>query len=73
MRSIVWFLNAKGECPAEIHKETVAVYGDGMKWQNVTKWCHEFSKERTDVHNEQRNSTPSFMEKEKFMQISVGQ
>ena len=25
--SIIWFLNAKGECLAEIHKQIVAVYG----------------------------------------------
>jgi hypothetical protein len=26
--SFMWFLNAKGERPAEIHKQIVAVYGD---------------------------------------------
>jgi hypothetical protein len=30
-RSVIWFLNAKGEHPAEIHKQIVAVYGDIMK------------------------------------------
>jgi len=29
----------KGECPAEIHKQIVAVYGNViMNRQNVTKW-----------------------------------
>ena len=23
-----------------------------MNWQNVTKWCREFSEGRTDVHDE---------------------
>jgi len=32
----IWFLKAKGECPAEIHKQIVAVYGNIMNWQNVT-------------------------------------
>ena len=36
-------LNAKGERPAEIHKQIVAVYGNVMNRQNVTKWCREFS------------------------------
>jgi hypothetical protein len=32
--------------------QIVAVYGDVMNWQNVTKWCREFSEARTDVHEE---------------------
>jgi hypothetical protein len=30
----------------------VAVYGDVMNWQNVTKWCREFSEGRTDVSDD---------------------
>jgi len=52
VRSVIRFLNAKGERPVEIHKQIVAVYGNVMNRQNVTKWCHEFSEERTDVHDE---------------------
>jgi len=44
VHSIIQFLNAKGECPAEIHKQTVAVYGNVMNWQNLMKWCRVFSK-----------------------------
>jgi hypothetical protein len=36
--------------PVEIHKQIVALYGDVMNRQNVTKWCREFSKGRTDVN-----------------------
>ena len=46
--------NAKVERPAEIHKEIVTVCGNVMNWQNVTKWCREFSEGRTDVHDEQK-------------------
>jgi len=35
-RSVVGFLNAKGERPAEIHKQIAAVYGDVMNRQSVT-------------------------------------
>ena len=42
VRSVIWFLNAKGERPAEIHKQIVAVYGKVMNRQNVTNWCREF-------------------------------
>jgi len=52
VRSVIRFLNAKGERPAEIHKQIVAVYGKVMIRQNVTKWCCEFSERRTDVHDE---------------------
>jgi hypothetical protein len=52
VRSVVQFLDAKGERPAEIHKQIVAVYGNVMNQQNVTKWCHEFSKGRTDDDDE---------------------
>jgi hypothetical protein len=34
--SFVRFLNAKGEHPAEIHIQIVAVYGDIMNLHNVT-------------------------------------
>jgi transposase len=61
VRSIIRFFNAKGERPAEIHKQIVAVYGDVMNWQNVTKWCREFSEGRTDVHDEQRSGRPSLI------------
>ena len=37
VRSVIRFLNVKGERPAEIHKKIVAVYGNAMNWQNVMK------------------------------------
>jgi len=52
VRSVIRFLNAKSERPAEIHKQIVAVYGNVMNRQNVMKWCREFSEGRTDVHDE---------------------
>jgi transposase len=58
VRSVIEFLNTKGERPAEIHKQ---IYGDVMNWQNVTKWWREFSEGRTDVHDEQRSSRPSLI------------
>ena len=62
MRSVVRFLDTKGERPAEIHKQIVAVYGKVMDRQNVTKWCREFFEGRTDVHDKQRSGarTTSF-------------
>src|SRR5215469_6197036 len=61
VRSVIRFLNAKGERPAEIHKHIVAVYGNVMNRQNVTKWCREFSEGMTDVHDEQRSVRPSLI------------
>jgi len=61
VRSVIQFLNAKGERPAEIHKQIIAVYSNLMNRQNVTKWCHEFSEGRTDVHDEQRSGRPSLI------------
>ena len=37
VRSVIRFLNTKGERPAEIHKHIVAVYGNVMNRQNVKK------------------------------------
>jgi hypothetical protein len=37
VRSVIGFLNAKGERPVEIHKQIVAVCGNIMNRQNVTK------------------------------------
>jgi len=61
VRSVIRFLNAKGERPAEIHKQIVVLYGNVMNRQNGTKWCREFSKGRTDVHDEQRSGRPSLI------------
>ena len=61
VRSIIQFLNAKCECPVEIHKQIVAVCGIVMNRQNVTKWCREFSDGRTDVHDEHRSGRPSLI------------
>ena len=55
VRSVIRFLNANSERPPGIHKQIVAVYGNVMNRQNVTKWCREFSEGRTDVHDEQRS------------------
>jgi hypothetical protein len=61
MHSAIWFLNVKHERPAEIHKQFFAVYGDVMNRQNMKKWCHEFSRGRTDVHDEQTSGRPSLI------------
>jgi len=61
VRSVIRFLNAKGERPAEIHKQIVAVYGHVMNRQNVTKWCCEFSEGTTDIYDEQRSGRPSLL------------
>jgi len=58
LRSVIRFLNAKGDRPAEIHTQIVAVCGDVMNRQNVTKWCRELSEGRTDVYDEQRGGRP---------------
>jgi len=69
VRSVIRFLNVKGERPAEIHKQIVAVYGDVMNRQNVTKWCREFFEGRTDVHDEQRSGRPSLISDEILQEI----
>jgi len=69
MRSIIRFLNTKDKCPAEIHKKIVAVYGNIANWQNETKWCHEYSEGRTDVHNEQRSDRPSLISDDLLQEI----
>jgi len=69
VRSVIGFLNAKGECPAEIHKQIIAIYGNVMNRQNVTKWCCKFSEGRSDVHDEQRNSRPSLISDDRIQEI----
>jgi transposase len=69
MLSVIRFLNAKGERPAEIHKQIVAVYGNVMNRQNVTKWCREFSEGRTDVHDERRSGRPSLISDDLHQEI----
>ena len=69
VRSVIRFLIAKGESPAEIHKQIVAFYGNVMNRQNVTKWCREFSDGRADVHGEQRNGGPSLISDDLLQEI----
>jgi len=61
VRYIIQYLSAKGERPAEIHKQIVAVCGTVMNRQNVTKWCSELAEGRTDVHDEKRSCKPSLI------------
>jgi transposase len=56
----------------EIHEQVVAVYGNVMNRQNVTKWCREFSKGRTDVHDEERSGRPSLISDD-FLQETEGE
>ena len=72
MRFFIRFLIAKGERPAEIHKQIVAVYGNVMNRENVTKWCREFSEERTDIHGEQRSGRSSLIS-EDLLQENEGE
>jgi len=72
VRSVVRFLNAKCEHPAEIHKQIVAVYGNFMNRQNVTRLCREFSEGRTDVHDDQRSGRPSVISDD-FLQEFEGE
>jgi len=72
VRSVIRFLNTKVERPAEIHKQIVAVYGNVMNRQNVTKWCGEFSEGRTDVHDEQRSGRP-FLTSDDLLQEIEGE
>ena len=40
-----------------------------MNRQNVTKWCREFSKGMTDVHDEQRNGMSSLISDDLLQEI----
>ncbi|GBM20449.1 hypothetical protein AVEN_5540-1 [Araneus ventricosus] len=61
VRSMIRFLHAKGECPADIHRQIVSVYGNIMNRQYVTKWCRAFSEGRTDGHEERRTGRSSMI------------
>jgi transposase len=69
VRSVIRFLNANRERPAETHKQIFAVHGNVMNKQNVTKWCREFSEGRTDVHGEQRSGRPSLISDDLLQEI----
>ena len=69
VRSVIRFLEAKCELSGEIHKRIVAVHGNVMNRQNVTKWCRQFSEGRTDVHEEQRSGRPSLISDDLLQEI----
>jgi hypothetical protein len=60
VRSVIRFLGAKCERPAEINKQIVTVYGNVMNRQNVTKWCCEFFEGRSDVHDKMKEVVTCF-------------
>jgi hypothetical protein len=62
VRSVIRFLNMKSIHPAEVHRQLVKVYGEGvMNEGNVHKWCHLFNGGRTDVYNEVRSECTSLI------------
>jgi hypothetical protein len=66
---VIRFLIAKGERPAEIHKQTVAVYANVTNGQNLTKWYRELYEGRTDVHDAQRSGRPSLISDDLLQEI----
>jgi uncharacterized protein affecting Mg2+/Co2+ transport len=51
VRAVIRFLHATEKTAAEIHRQHVSVYGEGViNRQNVAKWCREFEAGRSDVH-----------------------
>jgi hypothetical protein len=72
VRSVIRFLKAKCERPSEINKQIVAVYGNVMNRQNVTKWCREFSEGMTDVHDGQKSGRPSLMSDRPQISVTRG-
>jgi transposase len=69
--SVIRLLNAKGERPAEIQKHVVAVCGNVMNRENVTKWCRELCEGRTDVHDKQRSGRPSLIPDDLLQEIII--
>ena len=61
VRSVVRYLNAKGELQRKFTNRLLLFCGNVTNRQNVTKWCREFSEGRTDVHDEQRSGRPSLI------------
>ncbi|GBL89859.1 hypothetical protein AVEN_179628-1 [Araneus ventricosus] len=59
VRSMIRFLHSKGECPADIHRQIVSVYGNIMNRQSVAKLCRAFSEGGTDILEEHRTGRPS--------------
>ena len=60
----VQFLNAKCERPAEFHKQIVAVYGNVMNRQNVTKLCSENVGKKFDYDDEVQEEVMSWFKGE---------
>ena len=53
IRSVISFLNAKGNTPIEIHHQLTEVYSEMcMDIKNIRKWCREFAFDRTEIHDE---------------------
>jgi histone-lysine N-methyltransferase SETMAR len=61
-RSVIRFLNAKMSRAIDIHRQLMAVYGEGeMNGSSVRKWCRMFNEGKTNVHDEERSGRPSLI------------
>ena len=62
--AVIQFLHAKKLKAVEIHKQLIEIYGETcISVQHVRKWCREFSKGRTDIHDERWSGRPSISDK----------
>lgn len=59
VHSMIGFLHAKSESPADIHHHIVSEYWKIMNRRNISKWCWTFSQGRTDVHEQHKTGKPS--------------
>jgi histone-lysine N-methyltransferase SETMAR len=62
VRSAIRSLNAQNVCAIDIHRQLMAVYGEGvMNDSSVRKWCRMFDAGRTNVHDKERSRHPSLI------------
>jgi hypothetical protein len=70
VRSVIRFLNAQNVRAIDIHRQLMAVYGEGgMNEFSVRKWCRIFNEDRTNVHDEERSGCPSLITEDLKKQI----
>jgi nitrogenase subunit NifH len=65
MRSVICFLNARNMKPSDIHRQLCEVYGEhAMSDSMVRRLVRHFNEGRETVHDDQRSSRPSVVNKD---------
>jgi len=72
VRAVIWFLLARNNNAAKIHRHLCEVYGPNvMSDSKVRQWCRLFKEGRMNVHDEERSGRPSVIKDDMVEKVNT--